>query len=219
MKTMKDCRFCNLLNGIYKYKEVDEPVFETEYYSMICSVGAFIPGWCLIVPKQHDFSMRSCYNDVRFFKFFYKVKNLVEKTFNSRMIAFEHGANRKNSLTSCGTCHSHLHIVPFNESILDDIQLDREWIICDFSDIETVVGDREYLLYIDIVDQIEESKCYIHILEEETSQYFRKVLANKIGYCGDYSYKNNLLLDNAKHALQKYREEIENNRYEKKEAL
>ena len=210
MELLKECRFCNILNGIYKYQDIDKPILETKEYSMICSVGSFIPGWSLIVPKKHEYSMRKHYNSQEFFNFFYKVKNLIEKTYGVKMIAFEHGANRPDSLTSCGTCHSHLHIVPFKDSILNDINKDYDWIDCNFNEITQLVQDKEYLLYVEILDNIEASKCYLHILEEETSQYFRKVLANHIGYFEDYSYKTNLLLDKTNQSVQKYRGELKN---------
>ena len=208
MKPIKDCRFCDITKGIYTYPEIDKPLIETEQYMMICSVGAFIQGWSLIVPKKHGFSMRKYYTDPSFFDFFYDVKKLIEETHDSKIIAFEHGANRKNSLTSCGTCHSHLHIVPFNGSLVKDITSDRNWILCYFSEIEKIVGDNEYLLYVDVLDKIEESKCYVHILEEETSQYFRKILSIHIDYKEDYNYKTNLLLENTARSVRQYRKEL-----------
>lgn len=208
MKPIRDCRFCNILQGIYEYQEVDMPLIETEQYTMICSVGSFIPGWSLIVPKKHDFSMRKYYTDSNFFEFFHAAKKLIEKTYNSNVIAFEHGANNKNSLTSCGTCHSHLHVLPFNDSLIEDITRDRNWIICNFSEIKKIVGKNEYLLYVDVMDKIDESQCYVHILKEETSQYFRKILAHHINYKEDYSYKTNLLLENAAQSVRKYRKEL-----------
>lgn len=208
MSLIKDCRFCNILKGVYKYKEIDTPLIESERFAMICSVGSFIPGWSLIVPKEHDFSMRKHYTDSQFFEFFYTAKKLIEKAYNSKIIAFEHGANKKNSLTACGTCHSHLHLVPFNDSIIEDISRDRDWISCNFSEIEKIVNNSEYLLYVDVLDEIEKSKCYVHILNEETSQYFRKILADHIGYKEDYSYKTNLLLENTAQSAQKYRKEL-----------
>lgn len=208
MNTVNNCRFCDILNKIYKYKDIDMPLIETKQYAMICSIGSFIPGWSLIIPKEHDFSMRKYYTDPHFFDFFYTVKNLIEKTYSSKIIAFEHGANKNNSLTSCGTCHSHLHVLPFNETLVNDIMRERNWISCNFKDIEAIVDDNEYLLYVDVWDKIEESECYIHILHDEISQYFRKVLANHIKYTGEYSYKTNLLLEQTKASAEKYRKEL-----------
>ena len=70
------------------------------------------------------------------------------------------------------------------------------------------VGEKEYLLYCDVLDDIKESICYVHILEEEISQYFRKVLAKHIDYAEDYSYKTNLLLENTKEIAEAYRKEL-----------
>ena len=190
MELLEECRFCNILKGIYKYQDIDKPLLETKKYSMICSVGSFIPGWSLIVPKKHDYSMRNYYNSQSFFDFFYKVKKLIEKTYRKKIIAFEHGANNPTSLTSCGTCHSHLHVVPFEDSILNDIFNDYNWIECNFSEVGLLTKGKEYLLYVEVQDNIKNSKCYLHILEEEISQYFRKIL------------------DKTKQSVQKYREEL-----------
>lgn len=208
MKNMKECRFCNILKGVYQYDVIDKPLLETTDFSMICSIGAFLPGWSLIVPREHDFSMKKHYKTKEFMTFFEQVKKLVEKTYDSKIIAFEHGANKSNSQTSCGTCHSHLHILPFNDSLVKELVSEREWITCNFDEIENVVGEKEYLLYCDVLDNIKESTCYIHILEEEISQYFRKVLAKHIDYTEDYSYKTNLLLENTKEIAEAYRKEL-----------
>ncbi len=206
MGIKETCRFCSIMQGEYKYPTIDKPLLETEKFSMICSVGAFIPGWSLIVPKEHGFSMREYYNSRAFFEFFELVKDLVKKVYGINVIAFEHGANKNESLTACGTCHSHLHVVPFGESILAEIKADRDWIACDFKDIKNIVGDNEYLLYSDIAENIDDSTCYIHILKEETSQYFRKMLAKHIDYQKDYSYKTNLLLEETEQTVRSYRE-------------
>ena len=198
METMKECRFCNIFNKKYTYPEIDKPLLKNEKYAMVCSIG-----------KEHDFSMRKHYNEHDFFCFFYDVKKLINKTYNNtKLIAFEHGANRMNSKTACGTCHAHLHVVPFNDSLITDLVGNLSWRKCKFSEVEKIAGNMEYLLYAEISDKIEDSCCIIHILEQEISQYFRKILANHINYTEDYSYKINPQIENTKLYVQRYKEEL-----------
>ena len=184
----KECRFCSIRNGKYAHT-FDEPILQTENFFSIVSVGDFVGGWSLVVPKEHVYSMRTYYSREDFWEFTNECISHIKSIYGDRVIIFEHGANSCESTTSCGTNHAHLHVVPFSKSIIDKMQEDREWIKAKSNEIETIVADKEYLLYADPEKYAEESIFFVHILEEAESQYFRRLLADCLGI-EDYSYKS-----------------------------
>lgn len=181
------CRFCNIEKG-HADNIYDHPIKESENYYSLASVGTFIMGWSLIVPKKHAYSMRDEYDDPNFLKFANAWIGHVKSVFREKIIIFEHGANHCGSQTSCGTNHGHLHVVPYRESLVSKMLQDREWSCVKYDKVKSVVGEDEYLLYADVADTIEDAKLYIHILKKEESQYFRRLLAEEVGV-DDYSYK------------------------------
>ncbi len=182
-----NCRFCQIASGEIN-QDYDKPLTKEDNYFTLASVGTFIQGWSLVVPAKHEYSMRNFYTDPGFLRFLNSWIARLKKQFGN-IIVFEHGANHYGSVTSCGTNHCHLHTVPLNKSLLNRITSDRTWTITTFSHVKELVGNKEYLLYSEINDTAENSVVYVSILENEESQYFRRILASELGV-DDYSYKS-----------------------------
>lgn len=154
----------------------------------LVSIGAFVEGWTLVVPQTHVYSMRTFYDLPEFWRFVQHTSQHIQDTYRKKVICFEHGANSCDSETSCGTHHAHLHLVPFGESLAEDILAERPWKKILAQNVKEVVSNQEYLLYSDLERVDELAEVYVHILKEGESQYFRRVLANRVGV-SDYSYK------------------------------
>ena len=184
----KNCRLCDIWNGKYINEQFDVPFMRNDDYLAMASIGAFIEGWSLVVPRTHTFSMRTYYSDPDFADFVESVISHIKNVFHKSVLVFEHGANTCTSETSCGTHHAHLHIVPYDGSIIEDIYEDRDWTRVGLGDIEDTVQQNEYLLYSDNFNSFKTATFNIHILKKEESQYFRRLLGTKIGI-DDYSYK------------------------------
>lgn len=198
MDVLKECRFCNIFNGNYYYEDIDRPITINEQYMALVSIGAMVEGWTLIIPKEHIYSMRTIYKKEAFKKFTQKVLDKMKKTYGPNFIIFEHGANKCGSLTSCGTNHAHIHIVPYKDSLLIDMKKDNlDWQICSSIDIENIAENKEYLFYCEVKENIENLKGYINILDKPESQYFRKLIASQLKCEKEYNYKEYLNLDKA----------------------
>lgn len=182
-----DCRFCQIKNGNI-LAPYDQPIKRSDGYFSLTSVGAFIRGWSLIIPEAHTYSMRDEYAKSCFLAFANDWINHVKKTYKKRIIVFEHGANHCASLTSCGTNHAHLHVVPYDNSLLAKMKNDRSWISVRYDHLNKTLGDDEYLLYAEVDNYLEKSIFYVHFLAAEESQYFRKLLGEK-ARIKDYNYK------------------------------
>ena len=186
------CRFCNIIkNRSEVYGDVDKPfLFDQKYFSLV-SIGGFVKGWTLLIPKEHKYNLCVDYANIEFYIFLQKhIMYIREKMdWHDRIIVFEHGANKCDSETACGTSHAHLHILPFSESILEDILSENQWIKCRWEMVEEIVEENEYLLYSEEPEKGMGALVYIHIVTIPESQYFRKVIFNKLKLEGSYSYK------------------------------
>ena len=192
----KKCRFCDILEGKRKMGMIDNPVLQNSQFYTLASIGGFIEGWSLVIPKEHTYSMRKFYTNSLFIDIANEMLKKIREIYKKKCIIFEHGANHEGSITACGTNHAHLHILPYEKSLLDQMfDNNIQWINCGIKDIADIVQDKEYWFYAEDVVNIEEIKGYIHIIEKPESQYFRRLLAEKEGYLQEYDYKSNLFVD------------------------
>lgn len=188
----RECRFCKIGRGEPgEYGAVDSPFFNEKNYFSIVSIGAFIDGWTMIVAREHEYNLHNEYGKSEFEEYLNAHIAFIRRKYedSERLIIFEHGANKCDSLTACGTSHAHLHVIPFEDSILPEIQNEKKWITCRLGQVAETVGDKEYLLYGELTGKQPDTRVYVHIVDKPESQYFRKVLAEKTGLTGDYSYK------------------------------
>ena len=194
-----DCRFCDIVSGGYKYSGVDAPFAENDDFFAIASIGAFIEGWTLIVPKKHQLSMRDCYGNLHLTSLVQDVTCRLNCQYGS-IVTFEHGSNVEGSATACGTDHAHLHLVPLEGSLLGDLNNSgMNWVRCHSTEIASKVGSREYLFYADLDrnKSWNDPEGYLHVLEAPISQYFRHLLAKRADCLGMSDYKQFPFLKNA----------------------
>lgn len=187
----KNCRFCAIADGDYQYTEVDEPICSDGNYIAIASIGALVEGWTLIVPRKHQLSMRDNYASKSLPSFINRLLPVLVREYGP-LIAFEHGANAEGSITSCGTDHAHLHLVPYKDSLIQKMNVSLQpWSQCYASKIEEVSSKQEYLFYYEVGIQStwDDPKGYLHILTKPISQFFRHLLATDLGMSSEADYK------------------------------
>lgn len=189
------CRFCDIMQGNKKFGLADEPINYNNGYFILPTIGPMVEGWSLIIPKEHGYSMKTHYNNKSFINYTDNVIRALREKYQSQIIVFEHGATSYGSLTACGTNHAHLHILPFPKSLLSLMQVNRTWQSCKISDIDTIVGNNEYLLYSEIKNSTTDSTFFVSIVSEPESQYFRKLISQQLGVPEAYDYKSNLNID------------------------
>ena len=79
-----------------------------------------------------------------------------------------------------------------------------------FDKVSDFVKESEYLLYSDVTEKAETSECYVHILKEPISQFFRKIIAKKLGCPEKYNYRDNNNLDISNATFETLKKEIAN---------
>lgn len=197
------CRFCDFLTPTSKHAPEDTPWLIDDSYAAFVSIGALVPGWSLIVPKDHKINLSEDYASEEFWSFVDTAAKTIKNQYGKFSI-FEHGAFDFSSQTSCGTGHAHLHIVPISFSLFDAaLEFDKAliWEKCLPSEVAEKSKGSEYLFVSDSFDE-RNSQGQICLLPEETSQFFRKVIATKLGIPENYDYKKNMMIDIARKSFE-----------------
>ncbi len=191
-----NCRFCGYLAGAQNSIEMNTPWLSSQDYGALVSVGALVPGWSLACPIQHKLNLVDEYRLPRFWSFVDNVARVLTEQYGPVSV-FEHGAFSDTSSTSCGTVHAHLHLVPLSFSLVDvSRQYDNDiiWRRCKATEIKEITGQQEYLFVADRYAS-QETTGMIHLLDQGVSQFFRKVIANKLGIADQYNYRTNPMIE------------------------
>lgn len=191
------CRFCAIASGQAKTAH-DRIVMETDEYFAIASVGGFVDGWTLVCPKAHAFNLADDMRSRVFHDFVAMVSDAVAEAYGS-VVAFEHGARAAGSLTGCGTDHAHLHLVPFSGSIVEAVKesaAGRMWTDVSASEVSEFTGSREYLLMTDEPVRLAASVS-VSVVEKPESQFFRRIIAEKLGLSSVADYRRHPFFDRA----------------------
>lgn len=199
MKLSENCCFCDIISGQYRYIGIDEPIARNDEFVAIASIGAFVEGWTLIIPKAHQLSMRNIYGSSVFADIVGSVLPHLTHQYGP-IIAFEHGANKDGSMTGCGTDHAHLHLVPLSESLYPDLKSSGlQWVQCHASEIASKTGKNEYLFYTELnrIEVWQNPVGYLHVLQNPLSQFFRRLIAHRRGVVEETDYRRFPYLDTA----------------------
>jgi len=205
MRKKHFCNFCEIAKGKVAFPEYDRPLFANDAFFAIPSVGAMVEGWMLIIPRKHCLSMKDMYDDPRFFEMMHCVYAVLKEVYGN-VVMFEHGCAKEGSLTGCGANHAHVHLLPFKESLIEDLgDSGFCWERCLASEISEIVGSDEYLFYSDLDEDGDLSDVlgFVHVLRNETSQFFRRVIAKRLGMEMFYDYKKYLFLESVSRGIKK----------------
>jgi ATP adenylyltransferase len=187
---MTMCRICRIVNG-HSTEPHDSPLFESKNYFAITSVGALVPGWLLIFPKAHTANLAQHYDRDEFVVFRREVATRLESTFSAPVRMFEHGPVCHGSQLGCGVDHAHLHVVPLPfsiESVARKGPSAHSWTSMKSTEVALNGGNMEYLLCSDNPNEFDPSVS-IAFPSELTSQFFRRIVAAKLGRETEYDYK------------------------------
>lgn len=196
--TEKCCRLCEIAGGSPEAKSIDRPWLSNDHHMTFVSVGALVPGWSLVAPKRHVLNLAEDYVDPFFWEFANKAAMLLEQHYG-RCVAFEHGSQAQDSMTSCGTAHAHLHIVPAAYSLVEkakEFDPSLVWERTFASEIADRAKGKEYLF---VADRIcgDQTEGHISLLEVGRSQFFRRVIAQELGRPDEFDYRTHPQLDTA----------------------
>src|SRR5258708_29134184 len=109
---MNSCRLCCRDMSANPW---NEPLFESENFVVVPSLGALVEGWFLLLPKDHYLCMGALPQSLldEMMQLRQTVLSFAEGTYED-ICAFEHGPHQENRSIGCGVDHAHLHLVPFS---------------------------------------------------------------------------------------------------------
>ena len=184
------CRICSLMHEPNPPKGYNLAWLTSVNYKAINSIGPLVPGWSLVCPIKHSVNLSEHYHSEEFWQFSSSaIKVLVAQY--GQCVVFEHGPQSEESLIGCGTGHAHLHLVPLSFSLeTEAVRFDNKlkWRRVLARDLRSISSGSEYLFVADNFDGVNTSGMMC-IVEEPYSQFFRRIIANRVGLRHLYDYK------------------------------
>jgi len=202
LENLGSCRFCKIIlnhrlseeNEANQIPIYDTLIFETKNFIVIPALGALVPGYLMIVTRNHLHSLAYCSEAeiIELIDIIQRLSVLITEKFGVSPILFEHGsAIGCVNKSACCVEHAHLHIVPVNLSNESTIVERTNAInITNMQALRVYCGE-PYLLYVNESDQ--------HYVSSDTilpSQFMRKWVAKEIGCPLEYDWRRFEFTDN-----------------------
>lgn len=182
-----------------RQRACDKPIFQSDNFAVLPSLGSIVPGWLLVLPKwpiariaDIDLSKRREFEDL-----VAKSQDFLEEQFGECCL-FEHGGF-SGSPVSCGVDQAHLHIVPLDFNLVEEARESRvaSWKSSDSPLLPyDFAGEREYWYA-----SSKSGSIYCEVSQPE-SQWFRKIIARKAGFATMWDYKSFEFSENIRETMQ-----------------
>jgi len=166
----------------------DIDLYEFSSAGVCPTIGSIVPGWLLIVPRFEVSCFASLATEVRFdIRSHLDIVREDISIFDGKPWIFEHGARFCGSATGCGVDQAHLHVVPLKFDLIDAAERQAhalKWIeVNSFDPWAEIDSGREYYFVSD------SAKSYVAYPDAAISQFFRRVIANKLGCAAEWDYR------------------------------
>lgn len=119
------CRYCTGFlspKGTERQSIWNTTLMESQHFLVVPTLGMLVPGWLLIITKEHYLNMGllpdDLYSELEEIK--KTVRQKVKEQFSSPVI-FEHGPGYPGESSGCGIDHAHWHVVPLSFDLLPEL--------------------------------------------------------------------------------------------------
>ena len=182
-----DCLFCQVYAADDRELPwYDRPLIKQDKVGIaMCAMGAFVPGYVLISPAQHENSVRALAAErmPEFLAFVNDVVDIVERMYGPRTL-FEHGSCRaeERRRSACIT-HSHIHVLPGAYSFTRlGLPVRPIGTLADLVKVPPAERADGYLMYREPGGLVQYSP------DAGISQYFRRHIARMLGRPDEWDY-------------------------------
>ncbi len=112
------CRFCQLPTR-------ETPIVENPIGIAVPSIGAFVEGWLLVIPRRHMVALSDLMEWEReeFRALMVETEKLIDGKYG-HTVMFEHGPAAAGRNAGCGVDHAHLHIMPITIALHETVRTD-----------------------------------------------------------------------------------------------
>ncbi|KAA9008099.1 HIT family protein [Histidinibacterium aquaticum] len=178
-------KFAWVANGTPRPRN-EHVVRETERFIVVPTIGALVEGWLLVIPKRRleNFSLLVRPERDELTELLGELSVKLAR-YPGQLHLFEHGGP-KGSLVSCGVDQAHLHVVPLQFSLLDEAlaKTDVNWSSAPrIEELRPQLAQHEYLYAWSAGNGISGT------LKHPKSQWFRKLIAQRLGRCDEWNYR------------------------------
>jgi ATP adenylyltransferase len=178
-----------------------DPVFdrvlaETPSFVAIPTMGSLVAGWCLIVPRRRMLNLTHLRPEEKAELAVLRSRLAHKLGARGRSVfEFEHGAIEAGSATGCGVDQAHLHVVPLEFDLVAAVDSIEPLSVAsaDPVDLWPSLGGAEYVL----VRRASEAVTMGFCPTKPTSQFIRRVIADRIGHSARWDYRSQLGRENA----------------------
>lgn len=194
----ESCSICNIVNGGSDLLS-DVALWEDEDFYIMPTLGCLVPGYILILSKEHIYS--SCYLNAgkrtKLQNLLERLSKIYEANYGFNPLIFEHGGAQSHvNKSACCIWHCHIHIVPHlftnTDNMVDSLKLTG---IESFEDFFDKCSDTSYLFFAD-----NQGNKFIQLfnsaVEAAPSQIFRKWIAKDIGIPQQWDWRTNTFKEN-----------------------
>lgn len=186
------CRFCGFLGAQDRDEPSawDRPIWESDNFVAIPSLGPIVEGWLLVVPREHVVCLGALDEDLftELIDFKNQVRGRLENRYGS-VAQFEHGPAKEGLEVGCTVDHAHLHLVPTEVDLASGASeelAELRWLpAVSMHALKTChEAGKSYLM-------VEQPPRVLRIAthDELPSQLFRKVLAKAEGCPDKYDWR------------------------------
>jgi ATP adenylyltransferase len=192
-----DCAFCRTIEFGPAIREEWAVLAEDLEFVAVPSVGALVPGWLLVLPREHALSMAALPRDefARLERFSHDVASRVADEYGPAAM-FEHGPADHGRPTGCGVDHAHMHVVPaLGMDLLRATQQHfprLAWTsISDLAPARAAVESGLDYLYL----RTESGEQWLSVGVDMPSQAFRRVIAREQGRPHEFNWRSHPHMD------------------------
>ncbi len=187
---MRACCLCLKLMSQADRAPWDKPLFESDNFEVVPSLGSLVEGWMLLIPKEH----RLCMGAIPPSQVdeYVNLKNKVAediKTKYGMVCAFEHGPGRANHQVGCGVDHAHLHLLPISFDLVKSAEkflpAGVGWRNATHESCHSAWEQDLDYLYVE--QPLGAGRIAIH--PEFGSQIFRKAIAAQLGVLAQFNWR------------------------------
>ena len=183
------CEFCDEFSGSgsnsfaarYGNDLKDRKVLETDNLTVVPSLGHFVKGYLLLIPKLHYCALGDMPSEIA--RELAEVQRSLIRRLSplyGRYTFFEHGARTPGS-GGCGIYHAHLHALPLDsEGVLRQLrdQFPHKR-VGSLLDLKEATSGASYLYYED-----PSAQSWLFFPTALPSQYMRRLIAEEMGISG-----------------------------------
>lgn len=189
MKETNTCVFCDIVeNGSDLISNAI--LYEDDDFFIVPAVGAIVPGYLMLVSKDHLYSM--CYlsdeKRARLTNIISNLSSIYIAKYGFAPLIFEHGASLDcSNLSACCLVHAHMHIVPHYFSAIEDMKNKLE--LCQIDSLEEFFQECHEKSYLFFANN--DGRIFLRVFTDDAvpSQIFRQWVAADVGVLGKWDWR------------------------------